>query len=70
MADVLVYNSIGPIDEHMLNGMSLAVEISKLIVQEQEKGNGNANKSNILNLPALLWLLRDFSLELLTTDNK
>lgn len=33
LSDVLMYNSIGPIDEQMLNGMSLAVEISKLISQ-------------------------------------
>ncbi len=37
LTDVLMYNSIGPIDEQQLNGMGLAVEISKLIVQEQAK---------------------------------
>lgn len=55
LSTVVVYNSLGTIDEQTLNNLSMIIEVGKLFEKEL---------SNKKSIPALLWALRDFSLQL------
>lgn len=56
LCSVLVYNSIGVIDEQALNALSLIVSLGKTLQEDiQEDSN---------NFPFLMWILRDFALQM------
>ena len=55
MSSVLVYNSMGTIDEQTLNNLSMIIEVVKVFEKEIENHN---------SLPGLFWVLRDFTLKM------
>lgn len=55
LSSVVVYNSMGTIDEQTLNNFSMIIEVGKLFEKELEVDN---------SMPALFWVLRDFSLKM------
>lgn len=55
LSSVVVYNSMGTIDEQTLNNFSMIIEVGKLFEKEIEVEN---------SMPALFWVLRDFSLKM------
>lgn len=55
LSSLVVYNSMGTIDEQTLNNLSMIIEVGKLFEKEIEVEN---------SIPALLWVLRDFSLKM------
>ena len=57
LSSLLIFNSAGPIDEPSLSGLSLVVEMAKKL-QDADKTEGSKE------FPSLLWVLRDFSLQL------
>ena len=66
LSSLLLYNSMGAINENALQSLSLVVNISKTIQQNNsESGNEDTLAANF---PAFLWVLRDFSLQLVDTE--
>lgn len=63
MWSLLVYNSVGTIDENALNSLSLVVNLSKSL-QLSNKGGDDDMEELAKHFPAFLWVLRDFSLKL------
>lgn len=59
LTSTLIYNNVGPIDEQSLQNLGLLIEIGKMF----EKTMISHNK-NMLGLPSLFMVLRDFSLQL------
>jgi hypothetical protein len=51
-----IYNSVGSIDETALQTLSLALQLI-----------GSIDKDNYSSRPSLLWIIRDFSLELVNS---
>jgi hypothetical protein len=52
-----IYNSVGSIDETALQTLSLALQLISTI-----------DKDNYSSRPSLLWVIRDFSLQLINDD--
>jgi hypothetical protein len=69
LSSLLIYNSVGTIDENALNSLSLVINLSKKI---QLKKNGNDSQEDIDELakmfPSFLWVLRDFALRLVDNE--
>eukprot|EP00826_Nyctotherus_ovalis_P034713 TRINITY_DN2912_c0_g5_i1.p1 TRINITY_DN2912_c0_g5~~TRINITY_DN2912_c0_g5_i1.p1 ORF type:complete len:806 (-),score=295.59 TRINITY_DN2912_c0_g5_i1:353-2770(-) len=62
LSSLMIYNSVGSIDENALNSLSLVVNIAKSL---QTKNSGTGNEEEFAkNFPAFFWVLRDFSLQL------
>ena len=55
LSSVVIYNSLGTIDEQTLNNLSMIIEVGKMFEKELENKN---------SIPGLFWVLRDFSLQL------
>lgn len=64
LCSFLIYNSVGSIDENVLNNLSLVVNLSKSL---QIKNDQKAEDPDELAeyFPAFLWILRDFALKLI-----
>jgi cell division protein FtsX len=67
LSSLLVYNSVGSIDENVLNNLSLVVNLSKTL---QIKNDSKAEDPDELAeyFPSFLWILRDFALKLIDQD--
>jgi hypothetical protein len=63
LSSYFVYNSLGSIDETALDRLSLVLELSKHI-QAQTNQQGADPYQIKMFFPSFLWLVRDFSLEL------
>lgn len=64
LSSLLVYNSVGAIDENALNLLSLVINLSKNL-QIKSKQGGEVDPDELANyFPTFLWVLRDFSLKL------
>ena len=62
LSSLLIYNSVGTIDENALNQLSLVVNLSKTI---QVRNCGDTDPDEIAEyFPSFLWVLRDFTLKL------
>lgn len=60
LSSYFIYNSMGSIDEKAIQNLSLVVNLSKLLQKGNEK-----DMNNIINsFPSFMWLIRDFSLQL------
>ena len=57
LSSYFIYNSVGNIDENALNNISLIINLSKEIAQNQ---NAKIDHS----FPSFLWVLRDFALQM------
>jgi len=68
ICSMLVYNSVGTIDESALNNLSLVVNLSKTL--QCKNGGGDSDMDELAkHFPAFLWVLRDFSLKLVDQFN-
>lgn len=63
LCSLLVYNSIGTIDETALNSLSLVINLSKTLQCSNMGGDDDINEL-AKHFPSFLWVLRDFSLKL------
>lgn len=59
ISSLVIYNSIGVINESKINHLALALSYCQII---------SSQSSNLSNPPQLIWLLRDFILELVNTS--
>ena len=65
LSSYFIYNSMGSIDEKAVQSLSLIINLSKLLQKGNEK-----DRQNILDcFPSFLWLVRDFSLRLVDSNN-
>lgn len=67
LCSLIIYNSVGSIDENVLNNLSLVVNLSKSL---QIKNDAKAEDPDELAeyFPSFLWILRDFALRLIDQD--
>ena len=56
----LIYNSVGSIDENVLNSLSLVVNLGKQL--QVRKGQSIQDDEIAEYFPSFLWVLRDFAL--------
>jgi len=65
-----IYNSVGSIDEGALNNLSLVVNLTKHIhVKSSNAGGGEDDGADFAQyFPSFLWLVRDFTLQLVNSD--
>jgi hypothetical protein len=67
LCSLLIYNSMGPIDENALNNLSLVVNLSKSL--QIKKGEAATDADEMAQyFPSFLWILRDFALRLEDQD--
>jgi len=57
----LIYNSTGKIDEHALESLNLVIQLAN-VLQRQDRYD---TQELVNTFPSFLWLLRDFSLQLI-----
>lgn len=60
LSSTLIYNSLGVIDENALNNFREILEIQKHLGSRKEE----------LGMPSFVWVLRDFSLELVDREGQ
>lgn len=66
LSSYFIYNSMGSIDENAIQSLSFVINLSKSI---QMKGKGDSDPEELSALfPSFLWLVRDFSLQLVDDD--
>ncbi len=64
-----MYNSVGVIDENVLDSLGFICNLGKLIGSRTQNLNNNVNQDLFDDIfPSLLWVLRDFTLQLLDDD--
>jgi hypothetical protein len=67
LCSMMIYNSMGPIDENALNNLSLIVNLSKSL--QIRKGEPATDADEMAEyFPSFLWILRDFALRLEDQD--
>lgn len=69
----LIYNSHGSVDEKAINGLSFIANLAKHIkVSSDAGGSGGSNDDDVMQFhnffPSFLWVVRDFTLELVDED--
>ena len=67
MSSLLIFNSVGAIDENSLNNLSLVLNLTK-ILQVRNNATDNDVEEMAEHFPGFLWVLRDFSLKLEDED--
>jgi len=71
LSSLLIYNSVGTIDENALNSLSLVINLAKKIQLKKSPGQ-EETQDDIDQLatmfPQFLWVLRDFALKLVDLD--
>jgi len=74
LCSLLVYNSLGSIDEGALTNLSLVVNLSKSLQANKDPTSSSDLNSEIdelaLYFPSFMWVLRDFALQLVDQDGK
>ena len=69
LSSLFIYNSVGNIDENALNDLSLVVNITKNIkVKSNTSFDEPDSEDYAKHLPAFLWVVRDFSLQLINAE--
>ena len=64
MSSLLIYNSVGTIDENALNSLSLVINLSKKIQMKKDGDDTGSDEALTKMFPSFLWVLRDFALKL------
>jgi Guanylate-binding protein, N-terminal domain len=64
LSSYFIYNSLGSIDENALNTLSLVINLVKDIKSKMNSNGGASDMGLIDNFPALLWVVRDFTLKM------
>ena len=67
MSNFFIFNSVGVIDENAINELSLTTQLSKNISVSTDE---NSEQALSYYTPKFLWILRDFTLELLDSKGK
>jgi hypothetical protein len=71
LSSFFIYNSVGSIDESALNNLSLVVNLTKHIhVRSSAQGGEDDGADFAQYFPSFLWLVRDFTLQLVTPDGQ
>jgi len=71
LSSYFIYNSVGSIDESALNNLSLVVNLTKHIhVRSSAQGGEDDGADFAQYFPSFLWLVRDFTLQLVTPDGQ
>ena len=63
LSSMLIYNSVGPIDENALNNLSLIVNLSQSLQIKRDQTATDPDEMAEY-FPTFLWVLRDFALKL------
>ena len=66
LSSYFIYNSVKSIDSSALQNLSLVTNLSKFIQTQR----GSDSRSLVHVLPSLLWVIRDFSLQLVDQDGQ
>jgi hypothetical protein len=66
---MFVYNSVGNIDENALQTLGLVVNMAKNIQQQKSITEGLDENTIAETFPFFLWIVRDFSLQLVDENN-
>lgn len=64
LSSLIIYNSVGTIDETALNSLSLVINLSKKIQLKNKKESAEDIDELASIFPSFLWVLRDFTLKL------
>uniref|UniRef100_K3XAM0 GB1/RHD3-type G domain-containing protein n=1 Tax=Globisporangium ultimum (strain ATCC 200006 / CBS 805.95 / DAOM BR144) TaxID=431595 RepID=K3XAM0_GLOUD len=68
----LIYNSQGSVDEKAINGLSFIANLAKHIKVSSDAEGGESNEDDVMQFhnffPSFLWVVRDFTLELVDED--
>lgn len=68
LSSLFVYNSVGAIDENALQTISLVTNLAKEIHKSEDR---ELDENDIIeNFPFFLWIVRDFSLQLIDQNQK
>lgn len=72
LSSTFVYNSKGTIDQQAINMLSLVTNISENIrTSSAEEGGGDDGGAGLAAfMPAFMWVVRDFALELVDSDGR
>jgi len=70
LSSLLIYNSLGNIDENALHNISLIVNMSKHLQIRSQTGKETDLEELKSYFPNFLWVLRDFALKLEDTNGK
>ena len=70
LSSYFLYNSVGGIDESALQNLNFVINLSKFIRLKNDSNN-DSNPEELSNLfPSFLWVLRDFSLQLIDDNGE
>ena len=71
LSSYFIYNSVGSIDETALQNLNLVVSLTKHIqIKAQTKAEDAEPEEYSKYLPSFMWVLRDFTLQLLDEDGE
>jgi hypothetical protein len=70
VSSYFIYNSVGCIDERALNSLSLVANLTEHIHVSGKGGRHESGADFSLHFPSFMWLVRDFSLQLLSPEGK
>lgn len=69
LSSFLIYNCKGAIDENSLQNLSLVLDLARNFKINEFKEVSSGNEVNkVKALPKLLWVVRDFSLQLVDSN--
>ena len=70
LSSYFIYNSVGGIDESALQNLNFVIKLSNYI-KLKNNDNNESDPEELANLfPSFLWVLRDFSLQLIDDDGE
>jgi hypothetical protein len=68
LSSLIIYNSLGTIDENALNNLSLVINLSKKIQLKNREASPDDLDELASMFPSFLWVLRDFTLKLVDAE--
>lgn len=68
MSSLFIYNSVGTIDENAINSLSLVINLTKHIHLKSQNGDEVDSEDYSQYFPAFMWVLRDFTLQLVDEE--
>ncbi|CDW82930.1 guanylate-binding n-terminal domain containing protein [Stylonychia lemnae] len=68
LSSLIIYNSVGTIDENALNNLSLVINLSKKIQLKNRQETPDDIDELASIFPTFLWVLRDFTLKLVDSE--
>lgn len=68
ISSLFIYNSTGTIDENAINNLSLVINLTKHIQLKSQNGEEVDSEDYSQYFPSFLWVLRDFTLQLVDDE--